>query len=85
MIADHYLAELKKRAKRSRVYKKHQLTGLEIAWLLGDEKHKTLYMKLAKKHRDDYLLRLAKSIAEKKNVRNRGAYFMTLLEKKKNK
>ena len=74
-----YLAILKERAKTSRVYKKYQLTGLLIAQLLDDEKHKSLYIKLAKEHNQQKLLALAKDISERKNVENRGAYFMRVL------
>lgn len=73
-----YLKELKRRARESRVYKKYQLTGLEIAQILEDEKHKSLYIKLAKENDSRKLLELAKNIAERKNVRNKGAYFMKL-------
>ena len=36
-------------------------------------------MKLAKSHDSDKLIKLAKDIAERKNVKNKGAYFMKLL------
>lgn len=73
-----YLKELKRRGKESHVYRKYQLVGLEIAKILGDEAHKALYIKLVKE-RGECLLELAKQIAEKKNVKNKGAYFMSLL------
>ncbi len=76
---DDYLETLKKRAKESKVYSYHQMVGLTIAELLEDDKHKALYMKLAKLHNSDKLLKLAKDIAERKNVKNKGAYFMRLL------
>jgi hypothetical protein len=76
----NYLNELKRRAKESRVYKKYQLIGLEIAKLLNDEKHKSLYIKLAKEKKAELLFGLAKEIAEKANVKNKGAYFMTCLK-----
>jgi hypothetical protein len=75
-----YLKELKKRAKESRVYKEYQLDGLEIAQLLKDEKHKSLYIKLAKEGDAQKLRRIAKTIAENKNIRNKGAYFMWQLK-----
>lgn len=75
----HYFEELKRRAKESRAYKKHQLFGLEIAQVLKDEEHKSLYIKLAKLHDSERLLNLAKDIARKKNVKNKGAYFMSCL------
>lgn len=74
-----YLELLKERAKKSKVYSPHQMTGLMLAEILGDEKHKSLYIKLAKKYKADKLLTLAKSVAERKNVKNKGAYFMRLL------
>ncbi len=77
-----YLEILKERAQKSRVYKKYQLTGLLIAQLLNDEKHKSLYIKLAKKHNSDDLLRIAKDVAERKNIKNKGAYFMKVLQNK---
>ena len=75
-----YLKILKQRAKESRVYKKFQLVGLEITEILGDEKHKTLYIKLAKEAKNpESLLATAKKVAERKNIRNKGAYFMKLV------
>lgn len=75
-INKEYLPILTDRAKKSKVYKPYQLTGLSLAELLADDKHKSLYIKLAKKYNNDYLLKLAKNIAEKKNITNKGAYFM---------
>lgn len=77
----NYLDELKKRAKESRVYKKYQLFGLEIGQALDDEKHKTLYIKLAKENNPEELLALAKRISENPNVKNKGAYFMSVITK----
>lgn len=76
-----YLEILQERAKTSRVYKKYQLTGLLIAQLLNDEKHKSLYIKLAKKHKSDDLLRIARDVSERKKIKNKGAYFMKVLIK----
>jgi len=76
-----YIEELKKRKKESRVYKEYQLVGLLIAETLHDEEHKSLYIKLAKEHSADQLLKLAKSVSERKNVLNKGAYFMSLFYK----
>ncbi len=77
----NYLKTLKERAKTSRVYKKYQLIGLLIAQLLNDDKHKSLYIKFAKKHKNDDLLRIAKDVAERKKIENKGAYFMKVLQK----
>ncbi len=81
MDRETYLATLKKRARDSRIHKKYQLDGLEIAEILGDEKHKSLYIKLAKNGDASELRRLAKTVAEQENVRNRGALFMYLLKR----
>jgi len=81
MLEKEYLEILKQRGKESHVYKKYQLTGLLIAQLLEDEKHKSLYIKLAKKHNSDDLLRIAKDISERKKVKNKGGYFMRVLQK----
>ena len=78
MICMDYLEELKKRKKESRVYNEHQLTGLLIAEILEDDAHKSLYIKLAKENNADSLFKLAKSVADRKNVENKGAYFMKL-------
>lgn len=77
-----YLNILKQRAKESKVYSEHQLIGLLLAEILEDDKHKSLYMRLAKKHDKDMLLKLAKDIADRKNIDNKGAYFMKMLQKK---
>jgi hypothetical protein len=74
-----YVKNLKTRGKDSRVYHSHQFVGLEIAMLLGDLEHKSLYIKFAKQHNPERLLALAKSVLEKRDVKNRGAYFMTLV------
>ncbi len=76
-----YIEELKKRKKESRVYKEYQLVGLLVAELLHDEGHKSLYIKLAKENDADKLLRLAKDVSLRKNVLNKGAYFMSLFYK----
>jgi hypothetical protein len=84
-LADQYLETLTKRTKKSKVYKPYQLTGLSIAELLDDEQHKSLYIKMAKKYNNDHLLRLAKSVAEKESIKNKGAYFMKVFYSKNTK
>jgi hypothetical protein len=79
-----YLETLKKRAKDSHVHREYQLTGLEIAEILGDEKHKSLYIRLAKNGDAQELRRLAKTVADTRNVKNKGAYFMSILSRKSN-
>ena len=80
-LTKDYLKELEKRAKESRVYRSFQLDGLEIADILGDRAHKALYIKLAKTNDPAVLRALARRVAEQKDVRNKGAYFMSLLKK----
>lgn len=75
-----YLKLLKKRSKKSRVYKEYQLMGLEIARILGDEKHKSLYIKLVKEKDAESLIAAAKGIAEKMDIKNKGAYFMSIIK-----
>lgn len=78
-IGKHYLDELARRRKESRVYRKHQLVGLEIAEILKDDVHRSLYIKLAKEGNPMRLLRVAKEIAENQNVHKKGAYFMWMI------
>lgn len=80
-IGKEYIKELKRRAKKSRVYKNYQLIGLEIAQMLQDEKHKSLYIKLAKNNNSETLLATAKDISGKKGIKNKGAYFMAIIAK----
>jgi len=72
---------LKERGKQSKVYSQHQLLGLEIATLLEDDSHKSLYIGLVKKYPKVDLLGLAKDISTRKNVSNKGAYFMRVASK----
>jgi hypothetical protein len=79
-VGPEYLVELKKRSEESHVHREFQLLGLEIADILGDRKHKSLYIKLAKNHKTPYvLLAAAKEVAEKKDVKSKGAYFMAIV------
>jgi hypothetical protein len=78
-----YLKTLKERAKTSRVYKKHQMTGLMISQMLNDNEHKSLYIKLAKEKDQDALISLAKDVSERNGIENKGAYFMAMLSKDK--
>lgn len=78
-IANDYLKKLRERAKKSRVYKKHQMTGLRIGRRLDDSRHKTLYMKLAKEGNPARLEWLAAEIAAKGGIKKKGAYFMKVL------
>ena len=76
---DEYLSSLKERGENKRVNKNYQLIGLEIADMLEDREHKALYIKLAKEQSEEKLRGLAKNIAGRKNVKNKGAYFMRVL------
>lgn len=80
-IGPEYLETLRERAKTSRVYQKHQFTGLSVADLLDDRAHKSLYIKLAKEYGEERIMALAKSVAERSNIKNKGAYFMRLVGK----
>ena len=75
-----YIKRLKERGTESHVYTKYQLLGLEISQILKDEKHKALYIKLAKERGGERMLRIAKEVMERKGIKNRGAYFMAVLK-----
>lgn len=74
--SSEYLKELKRRKTKSKVYKSYQLTGLTIADILGDRKHKSLYIKLCKEYGENRMIMLAKDVADRDNVKNMGGYFM---------
>lgn len=76
-----YMKTLNERAKKSRVYKSYQSTGLALAEILEDPEHKALYMRMSKMYDSNELIRIAKDLSERKNVDNKGAYFMTLVKK----
>ena len=80
--SDRYLQELSKRAGQTRISKSYQMIGLEVAGILEDFGHKSLYIKLAKEHDTEQLLSLAKDISTRTNVANKGAYFMKIVTKK---
>lgn len=87
-LSKKYFNLLDERKKDSRIYKPYQLIGLQLANILNDPKHKSLYIKLAKDRDNSMLLNLAERIAEKNNINNKGAYFMSALKdlpKKSNK
>jgi len=73
-----YLDKLRERAKKSHVHSRHQMIGLMIADTLSDQKHKALYIKMARDESGEKMLYLAKSIAENSKVENKGAYFMRM-------
>lgn len=78
-----YLKKIQERKKTSRVYTAFQMAGLNLADILDDQTHKSLYIKLAKTMNSDTLIRIAKSVAENKNVKNKGAYFMRIVQRKR--
>lgn len=76
-----YFERLEKKTRRSRVYKPYQAAGLSLAAILDDQKHRALYIKIAKQFNDfDRLIALAKQVAERREIQNRGAYFMKVLK-----
>ncbi|MDP3729731.1 MAG: hypothetical protein Q8R26_03240 [bacterium] len=79
-IGKQYFKTLRERSKKSRVYTPHQMTGLQLAEILEDKDHKSLYMRLAKQYDNAELIRLAKNLAERKSIENKGAYFMRMLQ-----
>ena len=78
-----YLDLIKERGAKSKVYKKYQSTGLALSEILADPGHKSLYIRLAKTQNEDKLLSLAKDVSGRENVKNKGAYFMRLLQESK--
>ena len=80
-LKETYLKELARRGKESHVYRKYQLMGLEISQILHDERHKALYIKLSKEGNADRMLAIAKDVASRDDVKNKGAYFMAILQK----
>lgn len=82
-LVGNYGDRLAERAKASKVYAGFQMIGLELANILSDRAHTPLYIKLAKTHPDHaQLMILAKDIAGKPSVTNKGAYFMKALSNK---
>jgi len=82
--SEKYIKGLRQRAKESHVYTKYQMTGIMLAEILSDPAHTSLYIKLAKENDSDKLMQLAKDISERKDVKNKGAYFMYSLTNQKN-
>jgi hypothetical protein len=79
LAREKYMAELKRRGKESHVYRSYQLVGLEIADMLNDRPHKALYIKMAKEKDQHRLLAIARDIVDRKEVKNKGAYFMRIV------
>lgn len=75
-LSEQYETELAGRTITSHAHYEFQLVGAEVAELLCDHKHTALYIKFAKDLGKDRVLSLAKDIAARPSVKNRGAYFM---------
>ena len=79
-ISKKYMDTLQKRAKKSRIYKSYQMTGLLLVELLQDSAHTPIYIRLAKLYDNQQLLGLAKTITKRVDIKNKGAYFMKMLK-----
>jgi len=75
-----YAEVIRERGKTSRVRRSFQFSGLTLTELLHDRNHKTIYLGLARKYDNGWLLRLAKDVLSRENVKNHGAYFMRLFQ-----
>ena len=75
-----YFRLLKERSKKSKVYRPYQMIGLMLAEILDDKEHKSLYIRLSKLYDTSELLKLAKGLEERRNIKNKGAYFMSMLK-----
>jgi hypothetical protein len=75
-----YLESIRERSGKGHVYRSYQMIGLSLAEILHDRPHKALYIRLAKNYNGQELMILAENIAEKRGVRNKGAYFMRLVQ-----
>jgi len=82
-VGSGYLEKIKERMGESRVYRDFQMIGLEVAEILDDTAHKALYIKLAKRVGGEAMLGLAKDVAQRQGIKNKGAYFMKLLSESK--
>jgi hypothetical protein len=76
-----YLNLIRSRAQKSRIYRNWQLAGLAVADMLGDRKRKTFYIRLAKTLGSRRLFEYAGDVAQRKGVKNKGAYLMRILER----
>lgn len=77
-LSEKYFESLTQRSKQSHVYRDYQLIGLQLAEILQDRRHRALYIKLAKEYNPEKLLELANNIAERNDIKSRGAYFMSV-------
>ena len=79
-ISGEYIKTLAKRAKESKIYKEFQSTGLMLAEILDDRENKAIYIRLCKIYDNQELIRRARDVAERQNIKNMGAYFMKILK-----
>ena len=80
---DDFVNKIVKRRSHHIKYQ-FQLVGLQLATILGDQKNKSLYIKIAKERKDyDRLLNIANSIKEDLRVENKGAVFMAQIYRKR--
>jgi hypothetical protein len=79
-ISKDYIKTLFKRSRESKIYKPFQSTGLILSETLNDPENKAIYMRLAKIYNNQQLIGKARDIAERKNIENKGAYFMKMLK-----
>lgn len=79
-IKKEYLKTLTKRSKESKVYKPFQSTGLMLADILDDPENKAIYIRLSKIYDNQELIIKARDVAERRNITNKGAYFMKMLK-----
>ena len=79
------MARTKAQKKNYRISQRFQEVGIEIANKLEDKKHTGLYIKLAKKYKEIFLKGILSEVLEidaKHFIRNKGAYFLTLIQKR---
>jgi len=79
-ISKDYIKALAKRAKESKIYKPFQSIGLILAEILDDPENKAIYIRLCKIYDNQELIMKARDVAERKNITNKGAYFMKILK-----
>ncbi len=81
-LPEGYLESLKEKGKDKRISQEFQFIGLEVAEMLEDRPHKALYIKLAKQYGSQKILSIAKDVVDRRDIKNRGAYFMKMLHMK---
>jgi len=79
-ISSNYIKTLAKRAKESKIYKPFQSTGLMLAEILDDPENKAIYIRLCKIYDNQELIIKARDVAERRGIKNMGAYFMKIIK-----